>query len=102
MAKNFTSNTKWLPGIVIDCVAPLTYSVQLHDGRIWRRHIDHIILADDNPQVSQTKGIPIQDQDGCEVWSYGTGSTSDSTFSDNHVTLHQNNESGHRYPTRHR
>ena len=42
MAKNFTSNPKWLPGIVIDCVALLTYSIQLHDGthRIWRRYID--------------------------------------------------------------
>ena len=94
------SNAKWLPGVVIDCVAPLTYSVQLHDGRIWKRHIDHIILVDDATGVLQTKGIPIQQDKSCEVWSYGAGSTCDSTFSDNHATLHQNNESRHCYPTR--
>ena len=45
MAKNFTSNPKWLPGVVIACLAPLTNLVQLHDGRIWRRHIVHIIYT---------------------------------------------------------
>ena len=102
MVKNFIFNAKWLPGVVIDCVAPLTYSVQLHDGRIWKRHIDRIILVDDATGVLQTKGIHIQQDEGCKVWSYGAGSTSDSTFSDNQATLHQNNESGHHYPTRNR
>ena len=34
MAKNFTSNPKWWSGMVIAYVAPLTYLVQLQDGRI--------------------------------------------------------------------
>ena len=100
MVKNFMSNAKWLPGVVIDCVTSLTYSVQLHDGRIWKRHSDHIMLADDATGVLQTKGTPIQQDKCCEVWSYGVGSTGDSAFTDNQATLHQNNENVHCYPTR--
>ena len=34
LAKNFTSSPTWLPGIVRACLSPLTYSIQLNDGRI--------------------------------------------------------------------
>ena len=46
MAKNFTSSPKWCSDKVIACVAPLTYLVQLQDGRIWRRHVDHIVVTE--------------------------------------------------------
>jgi len=64
--------------VVIACVAPLTYLVQLQDGRIWRRHIDHILLKDDEVQEIPTR----PEQSNCdhhgEDWSYGEGFESNS------------------------
>ena len=43
---NFTKHAKdkWLPGVVTDKHGPLTYLITLDDGRIFRRHLDHIRL----------------------------------------------------------
>ena len=32
----------WLPGHIVSSSGPLSYTVQLPDGRTFRRHIDHI------------------------------------------------------------
>ena len=42
--KNFPTGDSWLPGTVVKSSGPLSFHVQLQDGRIIRRHIDHIIL----------------------------------------------------------
>ena len=43
---NFTNHAKdkWLAGVVTDKHGPLTYLITLDDGRIFRRHHDHIRL----------------------------------------------------------
>lgn len=41
-AMNFTGTPKWLPGILEDTLGPLTFTVRLPDGRVWKRHADHI------------------------------------------------------------
>jgi len=33
----------WLPGIISDISGPLTYVVTLEDGRVIRRHVDHLL-----------------------------------------------------------
>ena len=40
--KDFPSGKQWLTGTVSDVKGPLTYLVTLSDGRIVRRHIDHL------------------------------------------------------------
>lgn len=40
--KDFPSGKKWLTGTVSEVKGPLTYLVTLSDGRIVRRHVDHI------------------------------------------------------------
>ena len=32
----------WWPGTIAECSAPKTYVIVLADGRVWKRHIDHI------------------------------------------------------------
>jgi hypothetical protein len=32
----------WLPGTVLQQIAPLSYKVELRDGRVIHRHIDHL------------------------------------------------------------
>ena len=43
---NFSKHAKdkWLAGVVTDKHGPLTYLITLDDGRIFRRHLDHIRL----------------------------------------------------------
>lgn len=41
--KNFASGPKWLHGIILGITGPVSYEVQLQDGCIVRRHVDHVI-----------------------------------------------------------
>lgn len=41
-ARNFASGPKWLFGTVEEKTGPVSYTVRLEDGRLWRRHVDHI------------------------------------------------------------
>ena len=38
------AKNKWLAGVVTDKHGPLTCLITLDDGRIFRRHLDHIRL----------------------------------------------------------
>lgn len=40
--RKFPGNDGWLPGKVIKITGPLSYFVELTDGRILRRHVDYI------------------------------------------------------------
>ena len=40
---NFGRGERWLEGIITKKRGPLTYEVELKDGRVLKRHIDHII-----------------------------------------------------------
>ncbi len=42
LVKSFTNNIKWLPGVNTGVTGPLSYTVTLADGKIVRRHVDHI------------------------------------------------------------
>ncbi|KAK6169532.1 hypothetical protein SNE40_020571 [Patella caerulea] len=39
---NFQGKPKWLSGVIEQKLGPVTFSVKLVDGRIWRRHQDHL------------------------------------------------------------
>ena len=41
---NFGSGERWLPGILTERTGPVSYKVTLHDGRVVRRHQDHVRL----------------------------------------------------------
>ena len=46
-AKNLINNTpKWIAGTVTKVTGPLSYVIQLEDGRIVRRHVDHVKKKD--------------------------------------------------------
>ena len=42
LARDFSSHAKWFTGIVHDRCGPQSFNVRLGDGRIVRRHIDHL------------------------------------------------------------
>ena len=41
-ARNFGPGQKWLPGTIVATSGPMSYRVLLEDGRVWRRHQDHM------------------------------------------------------------
>ena len=40
--KNFGGGPTWLPGVVQDRTGPVSYRVQMEDGREIRRHVNHL------------------------------------------------------------
>ena len=41
-AVNFQGTPKWMAGVLEGWLGPLTFTVRLPDGRLWRRHQDHL------------------------------------------------------------
>ena len=39
---NFVSSLKWVARVLEERLGPTTFTVRLPDGRLWKRHLDHI------------------------------------------------------------
>ena len=50
--ENFVRGDRWLQGCIIQKPGPLSYVIKLHDGRIIRRHHDHVVIRS-SAEVSQ-------------------------------------------------
>ena len=50
IARNYTGNSKWVPGIVRAQLGPLSYQVEIGPTLVWRRHTDQ--LKDSNAPVT--------------------------------------------------
>ena len=42
MARNFRAGAAWIPGVIAQQLGPVTYLVNVSEGRHWKRHVDHI------------------------------------------------------------
>ena len=51
-AKNFGRGSPWLPGVVQEAKGPVSYTVELEDGRVVRRLVDHVRVR------TPTDGVP--------------------------------------------
>ena len=61
-SENFTGAPTWLTGKVLDQIGPVSFRVQLRDGRIKKRHVDHLRIRypEDSPiPLAVTPAIPI-------------------------------------------
>jgi len=41
-ARDFRGSNKWIPGVVVQGIGPVSYMIQLDDMSLWKRHVDHI------------------------------------------------------------
>lgn len=60
--RNFsiTNNQQWLPGIILKRNGPVSYVVELSDGRVFRRHQDNVRLRQDaGPETDTSTGFPV-------------------------------------------
>jgi hypothetical protein len=55
--QNFSSGPTWLAGIILQRRGPVSYLVKLQDGRIFRRHVDHVRVR----TSSGNKALPDQE-----------------------------------------
>ena len=46
-AHNFRTGSRWVAGVIVERLGPLTYLVQVDSGVFWRRHVDHLRVAPD-------------------------------------------------------
>ena len=61
MCRNFMSGPTWMPGIVLE-VDDTSLQVRLDDGRVWRRHMDHVAsyqLPDPTSDLRQQKPVEL-------------------------------------------
>ena len=49
--RDFHGTDKWRSGIVIECLGPVSYMVEVQDGSVHKRHVDHIHDRVDNSSV---------------------------------------------------
>ena len=97
MARNLRPGAPWLPGVVVERLGPLTYLVQVDNGQLWKRHVDHLRIRGDTPHVPQT--TPTQESD----WSIPK-STPQSTEPDTPINEPpiESDTNIHHYPQRER
>ena len=60
-ARNFADGTKWLPGVITATRGPLSYEVTLTDGRVVRRHIDHLRKQLDGSSPTESRDVWLPD-----------------------------------------
>ena len=53
-ARNYRPGSKWVPGTLVARRGPLAYTVQVHDGLRWHRHVDQLVKSPDSPQDCST------------------------------------------------
>ena len=61
MARNFSAGPK--PGIIQKCCGPLSYIVELLDGRKWKRHVEHIVRRGKPEQEKEEKATAEIDEE---------------------------------------
>ena len=60
-AQNFGIGQKWMPGVVQEVTGPVSFLVKLQDGRLLRRHQDHLrhcVADDDAEKPAESDDIP--------------------------------------------
>ncbi|KAK3745815.1 hypothetical protein QZH41_005677 [Actinostola sp. cb2023] len=65
LARNYSGQPKWLPGIIIEESGPVSEKIELEDGTIMRRHHDQLLPRQDSPE---TEELPLEVKDTAPPW----------------------------------
>ena len=58
LVRNMLSGPWWLVGTVVERRGPLSYLVQVANGVVWKRHVDHLRRTIDSPQEEEETAVP--------------------------------------------
>ena len=70
MVRNFQEPNKWIPGIILKKLGPVTYQVEIANGRILKRHIEHLILRRESSSVSTAPDTTQLDSAVRDIYHY--------------------------------
>lgn len=65
--KNFSVGPKWLPGVVMQVTGPLSYMIRLSDGRLLKRHVDHVLPRASEQGRPETETPTNDEADPCVI-----------------------------------
>ena len=60
MVKDMRKDRTWWPGVIAERSGPKSYVITLPDGRVWKRHVDHLrrstkVPSEDTPTSTPTE-----------------------------------------------
>ena len=58
--RNFRDGPAWVSATIADRVGPLSYLVELPNGELWRRHIDHLQAGSEKQEALSNTSDPDQ------------------------------------------
>ena len=68
MAKNLRPGPKWVSGVIVQSLGPLSFLIKMRDGQTWRRHVDHLKkLQTTNPETENGDENSDSDADSWEL-----------------------------------
>ena len=77
MIRDYNGPSKWIPGVVIRKLGPVTYDVETTQGRTVKRHIDQIRLR--NNTMETTEVPPVTKEDSGVLDNHKYSSLDDNT-----------------------
>lgn len=87
----FDNKVKWKFGTILDKIGKLLYSVELEDGRTWRRHVDQIRSFGSTNAPKENEKIEENDYYGGSYSGYKSNSQNDSLNNDPLIELENDN-----------
>ena len=95
MIRDYNGPSKWIPGVVIRKLGPVTYDVETTRGRTVKRHIDQIRLRNNTMEATEVPSVTQEDSSVLDNHQY-------SSVDDNTPTQvsQTNTEPERRYPQR--
>ena len=95
MARDYSGPSKWIPGVVLKKLGPVTYDVEISNGRTIKRHVDQLRLRKDNTEDPPSTKVDLSDSSVLDNHHYPP--SSDDTISKEGQTA---TEPDRRYPLR--
>ena len=89
---NFRPGVKWIPGEIIQSNGPVSFSIQLQNGKIVRRHQDHMLQRTERQQA-RSDSETVADDDSemlTEMPSFETSAETSSEIADTERTSSSN------------
>ena len=87
MARNLRPGPKWIPGVIVQNLGPLSFLIKTRNGPTWRRHVDHLKKLHTDPEAENGDENSNSDSDSWELPS--------TPHSDTPETTESGDDSGH-------
>ena len=81
MARNLCLGPKWVPGVIVQSLGPLSYLIKTREGQTWRRHVDYLKKLHTEPETVNGAENSDSDVDSWELPSTAHSDTPETTES---------------------